>query len=306
MNVAVAAATYERMKISRGEWHGQHTIRNNRLYLWHFVTGLPAQVAVDVCRVRREHIQAWLDANPAHSAVYRAGRRSAVRGLFRWLHQEGHIARDPTVGVTIADVPAPVLRSLHDHEVEVLFAAARHDPRDLMLVSFAFNEGLRNIEQARAIVGDLDERTATMEIRGKFHRGEVSRTIAVSGDTMTAVDRYRTAAGVRGGPLVQSRVQPGVGISTFQVGKLITAVIKDAGLKRFPWDGRSAHAGRRTAATQALEAGVAAELIKRQHGWSSDAMLQRYTKGAALDLHEIHRLRAERRELLGAASERLG
>lgn len=291
--------TYVRMKVDRGDWWGE-TVRKNRDALWHFAASLPKVVAVDVRRVKRDHIQGWIDANPAHSPGYRRANRSTVRGLFRWLHQEGHIARDPTVGVYVADVPDSAPRGWSDEDVEALFTVARRDARELVCVSLAWNEGLRRCEVARALIEDLRPKASTLEVRGKFYRGRVSRTVAVSAETMSAVDAYRAVTNARCGPLIRSLVNPGVGVGPHAIGKIIGDVIADAGLKRFPWDGRASHSGRHTAASQAVEAGVPPELLKRQFGWTSDAMIRRYTGNAALDLHEIHRARAERRDTLAA------
>lgn len=302
--VVTATLTYVRMKSARGDWYGE-TISHTRRHLYDFVASLSTPVAANVRRVRREHVQAWIDQNPAHSVAYRRVRLVAVRGLFRWLHNEGRISRNPTVGAHVGTVPESVPRSFNDDDVERLFAVARRDPRELVCVSLCWNEGCRRIEVARTLLEDLDFRTSTLAVRGKFHRGNVSRHAAVSPETMGAVKAYLVAEPTRSGPLVRShRVgRRHDALTSHGVGQIVAKVIRDAGLKWFPFDGRSSHAGRHTSATQSVEAGVPNELLKRQYGWTSDAMIRRYSKGAALDLHQVHEARARRRDLVASLGE---
>jgi integrase len=296
VHITQAITTYTRMKVERGDWWGE-TITKFRSHLWDFALALPPAVAANITRVKADHLRMWVH-NPAHSIAYRRNRLVAVRGMFRWLHADGRIPRDPTVGVTAGQVPESTPRSFSDDEVEQLFAVACRDPRELLCVSLCWNEGVRRSEVAKALIEDVVWRTSTMAIRGKLYRGRVSRTIALSPETVEAMKGYLVSEPAGAGPLVRSRRVGGGPLTSHGVGQIISVVIKDAGLKWFPFDGRSSHAGRHTSATQALEAGAEPELIKRQHGWQSDAMLHRYTKAAALDLHRIHVLRAERRSAI--------
>ena len=290
--IAALMVTYIRLKSTRGEWWGD-TIRVNRARLFDFAAFLPRQTRVD--RVKREQIEAWLDSRAERTAASSRGRLSAVRGFFRWLHTDGRIPRDPTVGVVAPDVPDSAPRRFTDVEVEQLFATARRHPRDLLVISFEWNEGLRRIEVARALIEDVNWSTLTLSVRGKFHRGKVSHAAALSPETVEALKSYLGTVRVRSGPIVRSQRDPELGVGGHTIWKITDSVLKDAGLKWHPFDGRSCHAGRHTAATEALEAGVPVEILKRQHGWQSDAPVMRYTRAAALPQHEIHAARAARR-----------
>lgn len=303
MELVVLSITYVNMKVTRGDWWGE-SARQPRRTLWDFARWVPRRVAQSVAAVKLKHVQGFLDAaGTAHSAQYRRHRLGTLRGFFGWLRRTGRIQRDPTEGAHVPDVPESAPRAFSDDDVATLFSQARSDPRTLVCVSLLWNEGFRRIEVARAQIDDIDDRTRTIGVRGKFYRGEISRRAALSDETIRAIDRYLATVPHRGtGPLVRSRRNIGEGLDRDTIGRIVAQCIRDAGLKRFPWDGRSSHAGRHTAATQSLEAGVPPTLIKRQFGWKSDAMLERYGKSAALDLHVVHELRDERRRTLGAPS----
>lgn len=297
--VAVLTITYVNMKVRRGEWYGR-TVTVTRRHLWDFAARLPLAAAASVAKVTRQHVQKWLDdPGPRHSAAYRRVRFSAVKGFFGWLHAEGRISKNPTVGIQLPIIPESMPRAFTDDEVEQLFHVARRDPRDLVCVALAWNEGLRRAEIASVVLEDIDMRTMTMGVRGKRYRGKVSRFVSISPGTMVAISDYLTREPARTGPLVRGRVVRGSPISPSRVGEIVASVILDAGLKHYPWDGRSTHAGRHTSATQALEAGAPESLMKRFYGWESDNTLRRYTKAAKLDLSQIHVLRAKRSHDLG-------
>lgn len=297
--IITLSITYVRMKVQRGDWFGD-TVRRFRSYLFDFAAWVPQRLTA--ARVQRRHIEGWLTERATNSASSARGRLTAVRGLFRWLHHDGQIPRDPTAGVIAQRMAEPAPRSFSDEDVETLFATAHRDPRELAIISLEWNEGFRCSEVAKALIEDVNWRARTISVRGKFGRGQVSRTAALSDDTVDALRAYLATIPARSGHIIRNQTNPQLGIKPHTVWAITDRVIKDAGLKWFPGDGRSSHAGRHSAATQALEAGVPTEIMLRQFGWKSDAMIQRYAKGAALDLHVFHDLRAERRERLAGGS----
>lgn len=293
--VVRVAISYVNVKIRRGDWWGR-TVSVYRRHLLGFAASLSERVASAIRRVRRQHIQAWLDdPGPRHSPAYRRVRYSAVRGMFRWATLEGKIDRDPCVDIEIPDIPQPVPRSFTDEEIAALFRCAHRDPRDLVCVSLCWNEMLRRAEVANALIEDIDFHRRTLSVRGKGYRGKVSRIIRLSDETLDAINGYLRVEPARGGHLIRSRIIPGTGVSPSRIGEIVAAVIRDAGLKNYPWDGRSSHAGRHSGLTHALEDGVPAEVLRRFVGHRSDAHLARYTAGAVLDYDQIHTKRAERR-----------
>lgn len=298
-SVLTLTITYVQLKVRRGDWWGR-SISVYRRHLWQFASWLPRAIAESARKVRSQHVQGWIDeAGPSHSPGYRRIRLSALRGFFGWLVRDRRIPRDPTLDIELPDAPIPMPRAFTDDEVEALFQVARRDPRDLLCVSLCWNEMLRRHEVSNLLIEDVDFRRRQIGVRGKGYRGRVSRIVPLSDPTFHALEGHLADDPASTGHVVRSRIHLGAGISAARVGDIIGAVIADAGLKRFPRDGRSSHAGRHTGAVQALEAGVAQPILQRFLGHSTEAQLRRYTTGAALDLGQVHELRAKREKREG-------
>jgi integrase/recombinase XerD len=291
VELVTLAMTYARQKTDRGDWYGRTTTVYRR-HLFSFAASLPPSVAQDAHKVTRRHVQAWLDRNPRHSPAYKRVQLSAVRGFFRWLVLDRGLKRDPTLGVTVPDVPEPPPRAFTAAERLQLLTVAERDPRDLLVCSLCFNDAHRRGEVSRLLVEDIDWAHGTLAVRGKGYRGRISRVIPYSQTTARALHAHLDREPATTGPVVRSRIT-GNGLSPSRVGELVAAVIRDAGLKFHPGDGRSSHSGRHTVATELVEAGIEDRIGMRFLGHKSHANWQRYHQGAVLDLRQVHEVRGE-------------
>lgn len=283
--------TFWRLKQARGEWWGRTPLVYRR-HLSSFLASLPPSARLDGRKVKPEHIEAWAFRDPSHSPSYQRVQLVPVRGFFKWLTVTGKIPKDPCAGVPSPEVPEALPRAFAREDHQLLLATAERDPRDLLAVSLAFNDAHRRAEIALANVEDIDFRLGVIAVHGKGYRGKVSRRVPYSATTKRALTLYLASDPHSSGPLVRNRVTGGR-LSAARVGEIIGDVIRDAGLKLHPGDGRSSHAGRHTVATELVEADVPDRIGMKFMGHKSHANWQRYHNGAVLDLMVVHDVRGE-------------
>jgi site-specific recombinase XerD len=166
------------------------------------------------------------------------------------------------------------------------------------MLSFMHGEGLRRVEVSRMLIDDIDQRAASVRLRGKAGQGNTTRVVPLSATTARLYDAYSESEaallGLRtlaSGPVFRNRNDPHLGISADMIGRLVTAALYEIGVKHGPRDGRHPHALRHTMATEALEAGAALPMVQRFLGHQNPGTTHHYTRGAVLDLRQVHELR---------------
>ena len=126
--------------------------------------------------------------------------RGSLRGFFRYLHQAGVIAQDPTRLVRRALCGRPLPRALSDDETNRLLAAIDH-PRDYVLYMLLVRTGIR-IGSALALdVEDLDLERGEIVLRRA--KGDRAERIYVPGAVRAELATY--LAGRTSGPVFQGR-----------------------------------------------------------------------------------------------------
>jgi integrase/recombinase XerD len=164
-------------------------------------TGFLERKGQDLASVRREHIAAYLahlsEAGLATSS--RARQLSAVRQLFRFLVNEGHLVEDPAVGVRGPKQIQPLPRTLSVAEVDRLLAAAETriagtSGRDRAaalrlhcLVELLYATGLRVSELVSLPRSVLDGDARVLLVKGKGGR---ERVVPLNEPARAALDRY--------------------------------------------------------------------------------------------------------------------
>lgn len=265
----------------RGEGKAPGTIKTysdgvNGFLRWCAATGTPA-------RLTKPTVQAWiadlLDGG-AESATAIA-RFKGVRQYARWLADEGELDEDPLVGLRRPQQVHKVVPALTDDELRGLLDACRgtslKDRRDEAIVRLMAETGVRAAELLGLTVPDVDlVRGLAVVRRGKGSKG---RTVPFGPQTGTALDRYVRMARrehrlTDGGPL-----WVGAGGRTFGYHGL-DGTLKEraasAGISGF-----HAHRLRHTAATRWLRAGGSEQGLMSVAGWSTRAMIDRYTGESA-------------------------
>lgn len=179
------------------------TIRLYRGWLWRAAAELPAPTTV-----RQRHVEAWLGEHD-WAPETRKSIRTALRGFFRWLFEEGIIAEDPVRRLRVVRVPMAEPRPAPDAVMMAAFRAA--DDRLKLAILLAGRMGLRRAEIARAhhndIVGD------DLLVHGK---GGTTRLVPIHPTVLPLLPEY--------GPLIPS-LHDGGHVSPDCVGRMLSRAL---------------------------------------------------------------------------------
>lgn len=282
---------YLGVKLRRGATRGHLDAMSRVLY--NFARAVPANPR----SINRAHVERFLERPDLAPATIRQ-YLSIVRNFTKWATIEGHMRRDPALGVEPIEQPPSIPGALSRQKAERLHKSfGELEPRTRLMIALELNDGLRRVELARAQVGDIDLRAASMKVRGKAKggRGQITHVVALSAQTVELLRAYLAnepsvlgIPALASGPLFRNRNRPREGLTREYIGDLVRNALYDLGIKEAPRDGVSGHSLRHTAATEALEGGVPLAIVQRQLGHASEATTAIYTKGAVLDLRKFH------------------
>lgn len=245
----VRKATWEYVAMRRAKGYARETVRNESYTLAEFCRTVNAEK--QLARVTRRDVDAFIATQKVSPAALR-NKLSALRGFFRWAVANGRLRHDPSRDIDLPKPARRLPRECEEQDVERLFRALP-DSRAVLIISLMRQEGLRRAEVGRLEVGDIDATGREVLIHGK---GGHERVLPLSDDTLAALRAYLGEFPASSGPLIRSYVHPNRGLGIGQIGKLVVQWMKDAGIKRFPLDGKSAHALRHTMAGMMLDDGA--------------------------------------------------
>lgn len=214
---------------------------------------------------------------------------SAVKGLHRFLDEEGRVETNPTARVVTPKLPGRLPKALTVAEVERLLEAVPRDGveglRDACLLELLYGTGARISEIVDLAVDDVTAMPDLIRVTGK---GRKQRLVPVGSYAKRALEAYLTRArpvlavkgpstpalllGVRGGPL-----------SRQNAGHILRRYAEAADLA-----GRvSPHTLRHSFATHLLEGGADVRVVQELLGHASVATTQLYTKLTADTLRDM-------------------
>jgi site-specific recombinase XerD len=220
-----------------------------------------------------------LDAGAAPKTA--AGRLLAVRRFTAWLVAEDELDADPLVGIRQPKIDRQVIEALTDDELRNLIKACHGkgftDRRDEAIVRLMAETGMRAGEVIAMAVDDVDlTRELAVIRRGKGGKG---RVVPFGPATATAIDRYlrvrRTHRLAHTGTLWLG-ADDWRTFSYHALHRCLKLRAETAGIKGF-----HPHLLRHTAATRWLRARGSEGGLMAVAGWSSRAMLDRYTAASA-------------------------
>lgn len=229
-------------------------------------------------QVTRKLVLRWMEA-PSLSAHYRRARLSVLRGFCQWCVLNGHMASDPTLGVRLPKLPPLLPRYLTGDEAKALLSEC-HDPRARLAAILMLQEGLRRGEVARIQLGDIDRRKRILAVRGKGGRGEVTRRLPLVNEAWAAMASYLPSVPGSSGPLFRSVRWPDRSVSGAWIGELVTRAMREAGVKRYRWDGRSCHSLRHTFAQDLVDEDVDIRVVQKALGHISIRNTELYVRGS--------------------------
>jgi integrase/recombinase XerD len=141
----------------------------------------------------------------------------------------------------------PITLNDGDHQ---RILAVLPDARARAIIALEHGMGARRVEVSRLRVEDWYRREGMMLLTGK---GGAQRFVPVPTDARAALDAYLAEHPATSGPFIRSYKRPHQPLSPGAIGHLVTQWMLEAGAKLAPWDGKSGHSLRRTAATEVLE-----------------------------------------------------
>lgn len=269
---------YVRERVARGELVSG-TARQYESRLLDFAKGIPPGVAPT-----RRHVERWLEREGL-STHYRRARLSALRSFTKWCVLNGHLERDPCLGVPLPRLPELLPRYLSADEMGALMACCT-DARTRLAALLMVQELLRRGEVARLQIGDIDLGKRILSVRGKGGRGEITRREPISDETYAALRAYLAETKCHAGPLFRSRRDVSKPVSGPQLGEDVTGAMKAAGVKQYPFDGRSPHALRHTGAQDLADSGADMRIIQKALGHKRLATSEVYVRGDVNGLRE--------------------
>lgn len=276
---------------------GRNTVPVVRVHLLAFARSMGKR---PLRMVGRRDVERFLAAADGLSAGYRRNRVSALRTFSRWLLEHRHVDRDFMAGIEAPRPPRAVPRAMAPGDVGELLAACP-DARGRLMVWLMVGEGLRCCEVAGLEIGDYDRGPGILTVVGK---GGHQRVLPVTKACAQAIDEYLGEFPAGAGPLVRSYRDSGLGLSAKAVGRLVSTWMRDAGVKRRPLDGRSAHALRHTAASDVLDScgdlRVVQQMLGHAHLQTTAIYLRRARLGQLREAMEGRRYSREL-DLEGAA-----
>lgn len=223
-------------------------------------------------RLTPARIDAFLDSINHLAPATRRHYLTAVRGLCRWMVEQGQLRTDPTSHVAPIRQPRRAPVTLGAPDVARLLAAAP-DRRARAILWLMVGCGARCVEVARLQVADYDPTCRTVRLVGKAGH---ERIIPVPAETGAALDAYLDAVGRRGGPLIRQSLRSTAGLTPATISAYVGRWATAAGVKSCAFDGRSAHGLRRTAGSDVMDRSGSIVAVQEMLGHSSIETTARY------------------------------
>lgn len=224
--------------------------------------------------VKRTHVERWLLDRLQHVVPNTArAELSVVRVFFQWCMDHDLIRTNPCGGVRGPKIAERLPREMPD-QIPMLLAAAP-DKRMRVVVSLMAHEGLRRAEVHHLTLEEIDLHGRLMLVHGK---GSKDRWVPISEPTATAILEYLGEHPAASGPLVRSYQHPSRALGIDRIGFYVSELMRDAGIKQGPHDGRSAHALRHTFAGGMLDNGADPRVLQSALGHQSLGSTWVYTR----------------------------
>ena len=160
-------------------------------------------------------------------------------------------------------------------QVIAFCSTRKHTLRDQTIVHISFLAGLRAIEIAGLLIGDVYDDAGSVRtqfiITGKQTKGGDTRTIYVSRKLRRVLEVYHSCVEGRSSSAPLFQTQQHTAFSANTMCQLFLQIYKDCGLK-----GASSHSGRRTFITKLANTGINVRLLAALAGHSDISTTQRY------------------------------
>ena len=235
-----------------------------------------------VHQLDKDTLLMWQASIGAYAPNTRKSYAATVRLFVRWLHEEGHIDRDPSKAIAKVNMPRRVPRALSRDDVRKVLGIEAI-PRLKAIIWLMLGCALRCVEVSNLDMDDYDRDAGTILVRGKFGH---ERVLPLPPEAQSALDCYiGMVRGHRPGPLflaIGSKMSVDRRMSPHWISTRVSRAMKLAGVHQ-PYDRKSAHAIRHTAAADLYKMTKDLQLAQQMLGHRSIATTESYLRGVDLD-----------------------
>ncbi len=215
----------------------------------------------------------------------------AVRSLHRFSHEEGQLARDVTVGVTVPRAGQSLPHALTVEQVNRLIEACPVNEssgpialRDRALIELLYGTGMRISEALNLDIDSIDRNHSFVRVVGK---GRKERLVPIGAPALHAIEAWL----VRGRPSMVKRSDRamflnarGNRLGRQSVWKFLHAAAERCGLG----DSVGPHTLRHSYATHLLQGGADIRAVQELLGHASVTTTQIYTAVSIDNLREVY------------------
>ncbi len=274
-----------------------YTLRNYRQAGERFVEWLRAEeewvgdfsaVTPRVVRSYLVELRRGLGRRTIHNHV------SGLRGLYRYLRQQGKVDSNPFTGVSLPKLEKPLPKFLTETQMRALleapaklYQAGEMDDftalRDSVILEMLYGGGLRVSELCGLNLGQIDMEQGVARVLGK---GGKERLCPLGKVAVECLQRFLELSGAstdRGSPVVFTA--QGKRLQAAQVQRLLKTHLRAAGL---PLD-MTPHKLRHSYATHLLDHGADLRSVQELLGHASLSTTQVYTHVSVARLKDAHR-----------------
>ncbi|RKZ31777.1 site-specific tyrosine recombinase XerD [bacterium] len=218
-------------------------------------------------------------------------KMSSIRGLFRYMLQEGILDSDPAEGLELPKLPQPLPDIISVEQVEaILNAVDLTHPRglgirDRAIIETLYGTGARESELLRMETGDVFDDIGFVRLFGK---GKKERLVPINDSALHWIGRYRRD--VRPGLMRDKRTPVlflnarGGKLSRMGLYKIVNRWCEAAGLSDV-----HPHTFRHAFATHLIEGGADLRAVQEMLGHADISTTQVYTNVSRGYLHEVYR-----------------
>jgi site-specific recombinase XerC len=269
-NVYTTGLRYVREKRQLREF-ARSTARVQCYVLAAFADAIGPELPVN--RLSKRHVEKWLLARDAAPGTLRK-ELSIIRAFCTWCIEHDLLRKDPTRGIKGPRRQRGEPRAMTVEDVAAVLCET--DLRGAVCILLMVQEGLRRAEVTSLTTDSVELDTMAVLVHGK---GGHERWVPLSEETATAIGAYTNAypAGP-GSPLIRSYQFPWKPISPDHLTRLVDGWMKAAGVKKRPWDGKSSHAFRHSAARHILDNGGDLRAVQELLGHTHLSTTSVYTR----------------------------
>lgn len=261
------------------------TLENYSYQIRRFVTWMEEEKGIfDIGGVKAVHVRGYLvhlqELGLSANTQYTAAK--VIRTWFNFLVREEELSSSPMASMQMPRLgkKRPVIFT--DEEVTKIMKAIGNR-RDLALVAFLLDTGLRRAELVTLDVGDVDMTTGIVRVRSG--KGEKDRSVFLGMHARYTMRRYLAERGnpPPDAPLWISETT-GRGLTAAGVRMLLRRLRDKTGINHL-----TAHTFRRTCALWCLRSGMDVYQVAAIMGHADIGTLRHYLSFVESDLHDAHR-----------------